>query len=253
MFDTYVINLKDSTQRLSEISERLQHCGLKYKRIDAVDGRHSAPADFPEYNAKRSIDRHGRELTGGEVACYLSHVRALMEFISSDARQVLILEDDASFVADFGSQIAELSNALSNYKNWDVVNLVERRSDWKHPTFEIGNNLISRAFYFPMLTSANLWSKEGAVSFIQSKFGQFVSGPIDTELRSYCAVRGRGMSLENPISSPSGAQSEIDNSITTRTQANKAIQRRPIKPRIVRHFPDYANAWINMKFLSKLR
>lgn len=253
MFDTYVINLKDSTNRLSEISNKLKHFGLEYKRIDAVDGRRSASTDFPEYNSKRSVDRHGRELTGGEVACYLSHVRALLEFIDSDARQVLILEDDASFVTDFGAQVTELSTALENYKNWDVVNLVECRSDWKHPAFEVSENTISRAYYFPMLTSANLWSKEGAISFIESKFGQFVSGPIDTELRSFCALRGRGLSLETPISSPSGAESEIDNSKMTRAQANKKIQGRPIKPRLVRHFPDYVNAWVNMKILSKLR
>lgn len=253
MFNTYIINLKDSSSRLLKISDDLNIHGIQFNRINAVDGRKLSPNEFPTYNKQRSINRHGRALTGGEIACYLSHIKALTEFIESESQQALILEDDASFVSDFGTQIVELSTALEKYKNWDVVNLVERRSDWKRPAFEVSKNIISKAYYFPMLSSANLWSKEGALTFVQSKFGQFVSGPFDTELRSFCALRGRGLSLEHPISSPSGAESEIDSSKTTRMQANETIKGRPIKPRLVRHFPDYANAWLNMKVLPRLR
>lgn len=250
-YKTYVINLPDSTSRFSRISEDLKKHGIEPTRIDAIDGRQSSPTDFSTYNKQRTLSRHGRDLTGGEVACYLSHIKALTEFIESDARHALILEDDATFAPCFGSFISELSTALENYKNWDAVNLVEKRNDWKHPAFEVSKNLISRAYYFPMLSSANFWSKEGALSFAQSKFGRSISGPYDTELRSFFALRGRGLSLEHPISSPSGAPSEIDNSKTTRMQANKTIKGRPLKPRLVRHFPDYTNAWLNMKLLSR--
>ena len=246
MFKTYVINLNDSTSRLSAISQKLAQNGIEFTRVEAVDGRKATSTDFLEYSHRKSIDRHGRGLTGGEVACYLSHIRALKAFVETEAPQALILEDDASFVPNFGDQIRELSQALEIYPNWDVVNLVEQRRDWKRTAFEIPENTISRAFYFPMLTSANLWSREGAIAFLNSKFGRYVSGPIDTELRSFCAVRGKGLSLEHSISSPSGVASDIDNNQVTRSEANANLKRRPIKPRIVRHFPDYANAWISM-------
>lgn len=251
LLNTYIINLNDSTTRMSEITAKLNAHKIQFNRIEAVDGRKSSPIDFPEYNPKRSINRHGRNLTGGEIACYLSHVKALKEFVESGKKLALILEDDASFTSDFKSQLDQICDVIHKSENWDVINLVQFRKEWQQSWKHTNENTISRAYYFPMLATANLWSRDGAISFINGKFGRTVSGPFDTELRSFCALRGRGLSLEHPISYPSGIKSDIDDSQVTRTNAKGNRKNRPIKPRIVRHFPDYVNAYINMKIKSK--
>lgn len=247
MFDTYIINLKGSDTRLSEITQKLRAQEIPFNRIEAIDGRNYSPFEFPGYSSKRSINRHGRNLTGGEIACYLSHIKALKAFVDSGKQLALILEDDASFAPDFKSQLDQICDAIHKSTNWDVINLVQFRQDWQKSWKHTTKNTISKAFYFPMLATANLWSREGALAFINSKFGRTVSGPFDTELRSFCALRGKGMSLVHPISYPSGIKSDIDDSQMTRTNAKGIRKNRPIKPRIVRHFPDYLNAYINMK------
>ena len=58
----------------------------------------------------------GRYLVAGEIACYLSHVRALQTFLASDADHALILEDDVEIDADIA----------------DVISLVAERSEPPH-------------------------------------------------------------------------------------------------------------------------
>ena len=144
MFKTYVINLNDSTSRLSAISQKLAQNGIEFTRVEAVDGRKATSTDFLEYSHRKSIDRHGRGLTGGEVACYLSHIRALKAFVETEAPQALILEDDASFVPNFGDQIRELSQALEIYPNWDVVNcsIPDDRIDPRRSAFFMARSVL---------------------------------------------------------------------------------------------------------------
>lgn len=245
---TYFINLADSTTRAASLQSELDRVNLTATRIDAVDGRGSNPLKFEAYNHQKTIDRHARGLTGGEIACYLSHIKALRAFTDSDADYGLILEDDAAFSPNFKSEFSDILGVLHRGTSWDVLNLTETRSDWRKPIAETGSNKIYRAYYFPMLTTANLWTKAGAEHFLKSKYKRQIAGPFDTELRSYCARRGLGLSLETPIVKPSGAESDIDASVLTRSDLSKPKTRRPIKPRLVRHFPDYLNAWLRMHF-----
>ena len=245
---TYFINLADSTERSASLQSELDRVNLVAARIDAVDGRGVNPLDFEAYNHQRTINRHARGLTGGEVACYLSHIEALRAFTCSNADVGLILEDDAAFSPNFSSEISDILSAVERGTAWDVLNLAETRSDWRKPMAETGSNTIYRAYYFPMLATGNLWLRDGAEHFLNSKYARQIAGPFDTELRSFCARRGLGLSLETPIVTPSGAESDIDASELTRANLSTPNKRRPIKPRLVRHFPDYLNAWMRMHF-----
>lgn len=245
---TYFINLADSTERGASLQSELDRVNLVAARIDAVDGRGANPLEFEAYNHQRTVNRHARGLTGGEVACYLSHIEAIRAFTESDADVGLILEDDAAFSPNFSSEISDILSALDQGAAWDVLNLTETRNDWRKPMAETSSNTIYRAYYFPMLTTANLWSREGAEQFLKSRYSKQIAGPYDTELRSFCARRGRGLSLKTPFVTPSGAVSDIDASEFTRANLSTPNKRRPIKPRLVRHFPDYLNAWMRMHF-----
>lgn len=241
---TLVINLNDSAERLETITNAFSLHGLDFTRIEAVDGRSQNALNFPQYNDRKSNLRHGKSLSGGEVACYLSHIIALKTFLDSGDECGLILEDDATAVDDFGSQIKDLENELHKLNKWDVVNLTVRRDTWMKPCAKIARNELRRAFYFPMLATANLWSRRGAITFLNGRYGKEIHGPFDTELRSFCALRGKGLSLAVPIVQPSGAPSDIDSSshgyLNIKNLRNPG--RRTIKSSLTRHWPDHALA-----------
>lgn len=232
---TYIINLSDSVQRLRDISSDMRHFNMSFERIEAVDGRGKNPKIYHQYNEKRSLSRHNKSLSGGEIACYLSHIKSLEEFILSSHDIALILEDDAKLQPSFRTDIDFLQTALRNDSTWDVVNLVEPRDSWCKVFQKFGDNELRRAYYFPMLTTANLWSKKGAKAFLESRFGREIAGPIDTELRSFCAARGRGLSVRNPLIRPTGVASDID-AIPSSTRKSG---RRTLQSRLTRHLPDH--------------
>lgn len=237
---TFVINLNDSAQRLETITNVFSQHDLDFTRIEAVDGRSQNALNFAQYNDHKSILRHGKSLSGGEVACYLSHIRALETFLDSGDECGLILEDDATAVDDFGSQIKDLENELHKLNKWDVVNLTVHRDTWMKPCAKMASNELRHAFYFPMLTTANIWSREGAFAFLNSRYGKEITGPIDTELRSFCAARGLGLSMKIPIIQPSGAPSEIDSSLANHKPRSSGS--RTLKSSLTRHWPDHALA-----------
>lgn len=239
---TYVINLRDSADRLRAASATLKQHALEFDRIEAIDGRHTPVDRFPEYNHRKALRRHNKTLSGGEVACYLSHLKALRTFLDSGEKLCIVLEDDATAGGNLGNQLAELRSKLQHLDKWDVVNLTERRNTWMRPIDRISENELRRAYYFPMLATGNFWSQEGAAAFLDSKYGKEVSGPFDTELRSFCAARGRGLSLKTPIIRPSGAPSDIDGGTTKDISNKRSSGHRTLSSAISRHWPDHVCA-----------
>lgn len=239
---TLVINLNDSRDRLEAIKDAFSQHDLDFTRIEAVDGRSQNALNFPQYNDCKSNLRHGKSLSGGEVACYLSHISALKAFLDSGDECGLILEDDATPSDDLGVQIKDLVRKLHELNKWDVVNLTVRRDTWMKPYEQTASNELRRAFYFPMLATANLWSRRGAIAFLNGRYGKEINGPFDTELRSFCALRGKGLSLAIPIVTPSGAPSDIDSSSKDYQKNLRNPGRRTIKSALTRHWPDHALA-----------
>ena len=124
---TYVINLDRAPDRLAAMTTQLQSLRLPYERIAAVDAANvtedmvtavTAPRlgglfkGMPGYrqNAKSGPTIYwpevGRYFVAGEIACYLSHGRALQAFVDSGAPAALVFEDDAEIDADIADVIA---------------------------------------------------------------------------------------------------------------------------------------------------
>lgn len=236
-----VINLADSHARRAAVMGDLAALGYDVDLIAAVDGRKSAASDFAICNDRRARLRHGRGLNGGEVACYLSHLLALQNFVASGADIGLILEDDMHLPADTGQKIATLVAYLAAQNpRWQIANLTQHATRCARQIGAIASHDVYRSYYFPMLTGANLWTRQGAQAFLASRFARQICGPYDTELRSFCAIGGQGVSLDPPMLSARAVSSDIDQSATVRAALHP--RRRPIMPRLVRHFPDIARA-----------
>ena len=123
--------------------ERLQNAQELCKTLN------SSCEILPAINARKNsvkaklIHQHILEpntnLKPGQIGCIASHVKAYHQALKSNYDLFLILEDDASLLEDFKTQIqVKFLPNLNKYK-WDVFHL--RPSDW------CSKNWLKKAFY----------------------------------------------------------------------------------------------------------
>jgi len=120
---TYVINLRDASERWTHMKETLDHVGLDYTRIDAVLGK-DLEEPIVEFNERRFNILTGKHKNYGEIGCYLSHIKALTEFLKSDSDYALILEDDVNLPDHLPKLIDE---AIAHGQHWDLLRLSSSR------------------------------------------------------------------------------------------------------------------------------
>jgi glycosyl transferase family 25 len=210
--ETYLINLDGSNERLLAISERLDAFGIAYERISAVDGRRldlSTVADYDLGHAERYM---GRSLVGGEIGCYHSHLKVAKRFLQSDARYALVLEDDALPLCN---PVELLESALADLEaidpDWLLMNIGNNKLKIATPLgrYTIGGHQceLVAAHYFPMTTSAIVWSREGARLFVEQHQKMFA--PVDNYFRYWITRSGHGYSFSPAPVTTTEAASQI--------------------------------------------
>jgi len=89
-FPVFLINLDDSPARLAAAQGNCTAHGVEFTRVSGYNGRKLDPMSVPEYDSTAALKYMGRDLNGGEIGCYFSHIRAL----ETGAPYGLVLEDD---------------------------------------------------------------------------------------------------------------------------------------------------------------
>lgn len=118
---TLLINLDRSPQRLQLMQQRLAKTGLDWQRVPAVDGKLLDLSNDPRVSQVGYHRHHGKILNPAELGCYLSHIKALENFVAdTEAQFALILEDDIDFAPDFAQVMQDL---IDRAKSWDMVKL----------------------------------------------------------------------------------------------------------------------------------
>jgi len=102
------------------MKRRLSRQPIQWHRVPAIDGHRLELSALEDVDAAGYGWRHGKSLNPAEVGCYLSHLRALDQFLRSDAEYGLLLEDDAAFPADFPGLLERL---IEVDHLWDLVKL----------------------------------------------------------------------------------------------------------------------------------
>jgi GR25 family glycosyltransferase involved in LPS biosynthesis len=97
----YVISLARADQRRSRVIERMKSRGVSYQLVEAVDGEitQELAASFrcaPDSPFHRYEHRQ-RPITGGELACTISHLNAIYNAYCAGVETALICEDDLDF------------------------------------------------------------------------------------------------------------------------------------------------------------
>lgn len=222
-----LINLHDATDRYSAAEEMLAREGVEFERIEAVDGRGKPTSMFPQYDALRALRFYGRELTSGEIGCYLSHLQCVERFLQSNETYCLVLEDDMSAPENLAPILDQLVSSLENHDglDWDVINLGKAARKFRTSLGVVDGYQLFHAHYFPVTTTALLWSRRGAQAFWDTRGAIFA--PVDHYLRRFCCLRGTGLCLDPPLIVPTGVESMIDaEGITAATQTSQKARKR---------------------------
>lgn len=212
LFNTYVINLDRSKVRLAAISEHLTTLEIPFQRIRAIDARNLDIGAWSQVDMAACRRMMGRDLSDGEFACYLSHKTALQHIANSEAPFGLILEDDAVLVPKAKMEIGSICDALfaKHYNQIRLVNLGRRASFLSTNLVRAGTCEIKLAHYAPMGAFATLWTKQGAIEFLQLK--QPIAAPFDNTLQNWLCKSGGGLTLAPPIANVASVDSDIDGS-----------------------------------------
>jgi glycosyl transferase family 25 len=120
---SFVINLKDATERWDHMTQALEKVGLDYTRIDAVLGK-MLTEPISAFDERRFNILTGKHKNYGEIGCYLSHIKALKTFLKSDLDFALILEDDVELPHHLPTLIHA---AIQNCQHWDMLRLSSSR------------------------------------------------------------------------------------------------------------------------------
>lgn len=105
---------------------------------------------------------------------------------------------------------------------------------------------VRRSTYIPLSTPGIIWTRAGAEAYLSSIFGQKIRGPVDTEMRSHFARRGRSFVPAEPMTSRLDFSSEI--AVSGSRAQPKGRKGSSARSKILRHFPDYLNAYLMLRY-----
>lgn len=114
------INLPWSHERRQLILDQAQRLGVNMEIVEAVSGKDITPEERERYDLAERRRYFYTDLTDNEIACVLSHRKALKRFLESDADYAVIVEDDAELAPHFNEGVRELTEHL---RGWQVAKL----------------------------------------------------------------------------------------------------------------------------------
>lgn len=207
----FVINLERSVSRRENIQRQADELGLDVRFVKAVAGNELDVARLEHYDRDRRMSMYTWEMAPNEHACVMSHLKAMREFMASDADYCIISEDDVLFPKVFKSNVEFLLNKTSG---WEFIKLFSgdcRRYDVL-PGQEGNPVALQFPKKFPWGGVCNLYSRKAAELILKGFEGYWMG--FDVQLAQICLSAGLPCCGVTPdvadTENPSNEQSEID-------------------------------------------
>jgi glycosyl transferase family 25 len=178
--------LDRSTERRQRIENALDRYELIAERIPAVDGSQLTDAElFSHYDPNKNSSKYFTPLNKSEIACFLSHRKALQQFVEEgDSDLAIVLEDDVEFVCDPRALLESLANLLAGKNSPIVVKLYSVR-----PILADVLALLSDGFSLtysklpPLGAQAQVFNMAGAKRFLEST--EHFHLPVDVAIQQW--------------------------------------------------------------------
>ena len=148
------INLPSSEQRREQVLAEGRKFGIDIRLVPAVAGRELTEEDLSHYDREARKKAYPFDLTPNEIACTLSHRKALKTFLDSEADFGVILEDDAQLQPHFNEGIAWLTQKLHG---WQIAKLYSAEGK----LFSVGMDNIENAPVRPVFPKKIMWISVG--------------------------------------------------------------------------------------------
>ncbi len=117
-----VINLADNTARLDNVRRQFEAQGLRFARLDGVNGWALSEVEIDEVYDEDRNQKHARhDLVPAEIGCYLSHIEAWRSIAEGEDAGGFIFEDDFEADATLGDVLRSLTQDAG--ADWDMVKL----------------------------------------------------------------------------------------------------------------------------------
>ena len=186
----FVINLDRSIDRWMSISGNLAKLGIAAERVAGVDGRLMSNEECQKLQPNlRSKWEFPREISKGEIGCYLSHIKCWESLRDSDEEWALIMEDDIAFS---DRAIFYFTNQDWIPKGVDLVQpfIVEKR--WRAKVekskiqLENGDRLLHPLKPYPVCTLAYFINRTTAIDALENSkklampVDEFLFGPMSS-------------------------------------------------------------------------
>lgn len=117
MFDcpVFIISLQSATERRQKVKQEFERLAVPFTFFDAVDGRKFSMSEREDYDGVRRRRYFGKDLTGGELGCLLSHRGIYQKMVNEQIPYALVFEDDARLHDDFPSVVESLLSCPVKY------------------------------------------------------------------------------------------------------------------------------------------
>ena len=227
----FIINMASSIERWESTSHQLKLLGLESIRFDATIGKSLTEQEVAQwYDKEKNKQSHHRDLTIGEIGCYVSHKRVWKKIVDEQIPYCLILEDDLSI----SDELPKVLEQIEHLQGWELIKLFDNRdipfvkSQKLNNTFSIGNFR-----KVPNGCLGYLLSLEGARKLLTRK--RFYRA-VDLDIQFHSEV---GLSVIGirpyPISEHNDFESDIE-SVNKGRHSNHSTFLRNLKFRIKMHF-----------------
>lgn len=211
----FIINLPQAFKRRAAMLFQIGRMNLKNTQlIEAVDGR---TIDLEKMKAEGNLkwdDWRKRDLTQGEVGCYLSHVKVWNTIVEQNLEKALICEDDIIWRPDANEIADKFMNEVPD--DWDIIHFYSYVDIGSGKHYDSGRKKISEHVWKGCLEG------EGAVCYALNKraadflLGEafpiryVIDGVINKLTRPKVSSEYRGYVCHPFLCGVSNIQSEID-------------------------------------------
>ena len=122
----FVINMETCKERFDATYERLMQSQVVATRFNATVGKALTPEEVSHwYDAAANQRYYHRDLTLGEIGCYISHMRVWQKVVDENIPYAIVLEDDLHIEPSFAALLANIASLT----DWDLIKLSDNRAN----------------------------------------------------------------------------------------------------------------------------
>lgn len=127
----YLISLGRRPERRERMYQSFDELGFDVKLFEAVDGKQLNESYLKQLGVKQMTnykDPWGkRDMTFGEIGCFLSHYFIWKDIVSNGYKKVLLFEDDIRFEPYFREKVKHMLHQANILVDWDLIYLGRKK------------------------------------------------------------------------------------------------------------------------------